>query len=328
MASSKWFYSANGQQHGPVSAAQLKLLADDGQLRPDDLVRQEGSEQWVAASRLKGLFTPTSPPVPPVSQPPIVDPLAQIQINVGNAVKGIGSAVKNVADSEQVKAAGVKIKNAAGQAAEGVGNFIRSDAVQSQVTAAKGSWAKLTTQNKLLAAGIGSLGLLMMSCCICGVLGNLAGLDGPKSNRSFSPNSDDRNTHSSTDVLPEETFGSSEKPIEAVTLLAEFENAASAKRKYGGKTVEVQGFVSEIREGVAYHFRSGRMFYVSIGGEDGPNGYVSWINCYFTNQEDIPDSVRKGFNVAIRGEVVHGEETMIEMRKCKVLRVRGQRIID
>lgn len=167
-----WHYTKNGQQHGPVPAAKLKQLAESGELHPDDLVWQEGWKQWAAAKSVKGLFAPqqNSPAMEAVAEA-----LPQIQINVGNALKGIGTTAQGVANSEPVKAATSAIHNAAGQAVAGIGSFVRSDAVQSQVTAANSLWSNLTAQNKLLAAGVGGFGLLMMSCCMCGVLGTMFG---------------------------------------------------------------------------------------------------------------------------------------------------------
>jgi hypothetical protein len=51
-----WYYAKAGKQFGPISSAQLKQMAQSGELMPDDLVFQEGGTQWVAASTVKGLF--------------------------------------------------------------------------------------------------------------------------------------------------------------------------------------------------------------------------------------------------------------------------------
>jgi hypothetical protein len=62
-----WFYTQHGRAAPvPVSAAQLKQLADAGQLQPTDLVWQEGMAGWVAAAAIKGLF----PYKPPAEAPP------------------------------------------------------------------------------------------------------------------------------------------------------------------------------------------------------------------------------------------------------------------
>jgi hypothetical protein len=208
-----WLYAMNGQQHGPISAARLKQLADDGGIGPDDLVCQQGSSNWVPAKQVNGLFSqpttgestgPSSPPplLPPAQPAATSDVLPQIQVKVSETLRGIGNAVQGVAGSKPVKAAGESLKNAAGQAVAGVGDFIRSDAVQTQVKAASNVWSNLTTQNKLLAAGIGGLGLLMMSCCMCGMLGMMFGRPSPSStqttevDRSSSPPNDKQSAYS------------------------------------------------------------------------------------------------------------------------------------
>jgi len=56
----EWYYTQQGQQQGPVAAAQLKQLAVSGRLLPTDLVWKEGLANWVPASSARGLF-PQSP---------------------------------------------------------------------------------------------------------------------------------------------------------------------------------------------------------------------------------------------------------------------------
>jgi hypothetical protein len=62
-----WFYRRGDRQFGPFDASYLKQLAKDGTLRPSDLVTREGDGKWVAATSVKGLFSPSSPAV---SNPP------------------------------------------------------------------------------------------------------------------------------------------------------------------------------------------------------------------------------------------------------------------
>ena len=52
-----WYYARNDQQFGPVSAAELKQLADTGRLSPDDLLWREGMDSWATAINLRGLFS-------------------------------------------------------------------------------------------------------------------------------------------------------------------------------------------------------------------------------------------------------------------------------
>lgn len=51
-----WYYSIGGQKSGPVSAAQLKGLAESGDLKPTDLVWRDGMGQWAVAKAVRGLF--------------------------------------------------------------------------------------------------------------------------------------------------------------------------------------------------------------------------------------------------------------------------------
>jgi hypothetical protein len=68
MAGAEWFYGKDNTQHGPISAAELKQLAQDGRLKPADLVWREGMGEWIAASKVKGLFD-DSPAAPPQARP-------------------------------------------------------------------------------------------------------------------------------------------------------------------------------------------------------------------------------------------------------------------
>jgi hypothetical protein len=57
MAEVQWYYARSDQQFGPVSASELKQLADAGQLAPNDLLWREGMDAWTTAINLRGLFT-------------------------------------------------------------------------------------------------------------------------------------------------------------------------------------------------------------------------------------------------------------------------------
>ena len=80
----QWFYVTHGAQHGPVSTSSLRQIAASGELQPTDLVRQEGTKEWIAADRLKGLFTAPSqkakaPGPTPVSKPGPTAPMPPLQ---------------------------------------------------------------------------------------------------------------------------------------------------------------------------------------------------------------------------------------------------------
>ncbi len=73
--STQWYYAINGERGGPISAGELKALADQGRLRPDDLIWKEGMSEWRPARVAKGLFparpaSPSSPSPPPASSGP------------------------------------------------------------------------------------------------------------------------------------------------------------------------------------------------------------------------------------------------------------------
>ena len=85
MAEVQWYYARNDQQFGPVSALELKQLADTGQLTPDDLLWREGMDSWATAINLRGLFvddpaTPSTKNVAP-STTAILNPAARPQVN-------------------------------------------------------------------------------------------------------------------------------------------------------------------------------------------------------------------------------------------------------
>lgn len=54
--SQQWFYASGGGQVGPVDTAELRRLASDGSVQPSSLVWRDGLEEWVQASKIKGLF--------------------------------------------------------------------------------------------------------------------------------------------------------------------------------------------------------------------------------------------------------------------------------
>lgn len=55
-----WYYKLDGEERGPVPAAELKRLAATGKLGPDALVRREDMTKWMSAGQVKGLFATTA----------------------------------------------------------------------------------------------------------------------------------------------------------------------------------------------------------------------------------------------------------------------------
>lgn len=52
-----WKYKKDGKEHGPISSADLKRLADSGAVAPYDLVQRNGEGDWYRASAVSGLFS-------------------------------------------------------------------------------------------------------------------------------------------------------------------------------------------------------------------------------------------------------------------------------
>ena len=59
-----WFYSKDETRLGPVTEDELKRLAADGQLKPNDLVWRDGMSDWVEARTQAVLFPPKVEPLP------------------------------------------------------------------------------------------------------------------------------------------------------------------------------------------------------------------------------------------------------------------------
>ena len=70
MAHQEWYYCQDGKTPiGPVSAWQLRKLAQAGKIAPTDTVWIEFKKKWVPASRVKELFPIQSPASEPVPAP-------------------------------------------------------------------------------------------------------------------------------------------------------------------------------------------------------------------------------------------------------------------
>ena len=73
--SQEWYYAADGDRKGPVGSADLKKLADDGKLKPTDLVWKDGMADWAPAKSIKELFgasgaAPTMEAIKAADRPP------------------------------------------------------------------------------------------------------------------------------------------------------------------------------------------------------------------------------------------------------------------
>src|SRR5262245_42634463 len=51
-----WYVVQNKQKVGPLTNAQMQQMSLSGQLRPDDMVLQEGTKTWMPAAKVGSLF--------------------------------------------------------------------------------------------------------------------------------------------------------------------------------------------------------------------------------------------------------------------------------
>lgn len=82
--SHNWYYARGGEKHGPISSTELKQLATEGQLSPDDLVWREDMKDWKQASSVSGLFPERAAP-PVTTTAPVNPPQLPPQPSVGTA---------------------------------------------------------------------------------------------------------------------------------------------------------------------------------------------------------------------------------------------------
>lgn len=71
---SSWFCKNGENEVGPLSSNQLRLLAKAGRITPNTPIRKDDSD-WVAASRIKGLFDGSGMPDESKSEPDSAEPL-------------------------------------------------------------------------------------------------------------------------------------------------------------------------------------------------------------------------------------------------------------
>jgi WD40 repeat protein len=83
----QWFIARNNKKHGPFTAAKLKELAAQKRLLPSDMLLKEGTQKWVAASSMKGLF-PVAPPRPAAAKPPVANGGGGLQFDEAGDANG------------------------------------------------------------------------------------------------------------------------------------------------------------------------------------------------------------------------------------------------
>jgi hypothetical protein len=64
----EWYLSRGDKRYGPITKSDLFRLAEEGKLRPDDMLWKLGFETWRAASSIPGLLGPPSNETIPAAQ--------------------------------------------------------------------------------------------------------------------------------------------------------------------------------------------------------------------------------------------------------------------
>jgi len=67
-----WYYAKNGIRQGPVDADTVKQLFESGEIKPGDLVWEEGMPEWVEASTVLPAAPPPIPTAAQTAQPPLI----------------------------------------------------------------------------------------------------------------------------------------------------------------------------------------------------------------------------------------------------------------
>jgi hypothetical protein len=71
MEESEWYYLDNNNPIGPIKLSELKKLAEYGSILPNSLVFKQGTQNWLNASNVPGIFGFGNTNIPP---PPLMYP--------------------------------------------------------------------------------------------------------------------------------------------------------------------------------------------------------------------------------------------------------------
>jgi hypothetical protein len=128
---SEWFYTLNGEKHGPVSSQELRRLAQAGTLSPTDLLWKEGMKEWCPASQARKLFDGVSTPGPVVpkaaeAEATSASPSTKAQ-SIPKAAGSLGARMQNAARITALKAEQTKLTTVSLPAAYvGLGKYLYS----------------------------------------------------------------------------------------------------------------------------------------------------------------------------------------------------------
>ena len=80
----QWLLSRDGKNYGPMTSGQLKQYCQTGKIKPIDLICQVGSDRWMPASELRGLFPEAAEATEPVAEV-TVRPVEEVSVSLSHA---------------------------------------------------------------------------------------------------------------------------------------------------------------------------------------------------------------------------------------------------
>jgi hypothetical protein len=108
--SHEWFLARDGQQHGPISAAEMSKIIELGYLMPNDLVWRQGFADWQPAA---SVFPPK-----PASETPVPLPAPATAATAARAAPGSSSTPESDAKAQPVVDRGAAANRAQAPAAK------------------------------------------------------------------------------------------------------------------------------------------------------------------------------------------------------------------
>lgn len=80
----QWLLSRDGKNYGPMTSGQLKQYCQTGKIKPTDLICRAGSDRWMPASELRGLFPEVAEATEPVAEVTL-RPVEEVSVSLSNA---------------------------------------------------------------------------------------------------------------------------------------------------------------------------------------------------------------------------------------------------
>ena len=80
----QWLLSRDGKNYGPMTSGQLKQYCQTGKIKPTDLICRVGSDRWMPASELRGLFPEAAEATEPVAEMTL-RPVEEVSVSLSHA---------------------------------------------------------------------------------------------------------------------------------------------------------------------------------------------------------------------------------------------------